>query len=98
VAISAENMKCAVGLLSVVLLCAGLTNTILTSSGDVGDVSCVALFSRVVRASGPVRANTTSMQPFGVLNTTLPGGITTQHQLGTVGKLRGLLCKRFCSV
>jgi hypothetical protein len=98
VAVSAENVKCAVGLLSVVLPCAGLTNTILTSSGDVGDVSCAALFGGVVRASGPVRANTASTRPFGASNTALPGGITAQRRPGTAGKLRGLLYERFCSV
>jgi hypothetical protein len=93
VAVSAENVKCAVGLLSVVLLCVGLINTMLTSSGDVGDVSCVALFGGVVRALGPVCANAVSMRPFGVLNAMLLGGIAAQRWLGIVGKLRGLLCE-----
>jgi hypothetical protein len=40
----------------------GLTNTMLTSLGDVGDVSCVALFGGVVGALGPVCVNSvTSM-------------------------------------
>jgi hypothetical protein len=98
VAVSAENVKCAVGLLSVVLPCAGLTNTMLTSSGDVGDVSCAALFGGVVGASGPVRANAASTRPFGASNAALPGGIAAQRRPGTAGKLRGLLCERFCSV
>jgi hypothetical protein len=64
-----------------------------------GDVSCAALFSGVVGALGPMRANSvTSMQPFGALNAALPGGITAQRRLGIAGKLRGLLCERFYSV
>jgi hypothetical protein len=95
VAVSAENVKCASGLLP----CAGLTNTMLTSSGDVGDVSCTALFGGVVgRASGPVRGVGSAASMFGAPNGTLPGGISAQRRPGTAGKLEGLLCERFCSV
>jgi hypothetical protein len=77
VAVSAENVKCAVGLLSMVLPYAGLTNTMLTSSGDVGDISRAALFGGVVGASGPVRANSAaSTRPFSASNAALLGGIT----------------------
>jgi hypothetical protein len=66
----------------------------LTSSGDVGDISRAALFSGVVGASRPMRTNSVALtQPFNTSNAALPGGITAQHRPSTAGKLRGLLYK-----